>query len=164
MKCTIAIIVLATVASAMPQGGPGIGIGGPGIGHGGHGHGYEDHPAKYQYEYGVQDEYTHSNYGHSEHRDGHITEGTYFVSLPDGRTQRVHYTVNGDEGYVAEVTYEGEAQFGPGVGVFGGRGVGGPGLGGRGPGGPGIGGPGIGGPGIGGPGIGGPGGRGLGGF
>jgi hypothetical protein len=129
-------LVFATVASAMPQ-GPGIGHG---IAHGiAHGPVYDYGPAKYQYEYGVKDDYSHNNYGHGEHRDGHITEGSYFVSLPDGRLQNVHYTVNGDEGYIAEVTYEGDAHFGPGIGGIGGHGVGGPGL--RGPrlGGPGIG-------------------------
>jgi hypothetical protein len=142
-------LAFATLASAMPQGGPGIG----------HGHGpvhYDEGPALYRYEYAVKDDYSHANYGHGEHRDGHITEGSYFVSLPDGRLQTVHYTVNGDEGYVAEVTYQGEAHFGPGHGGIGGRGVGGSGIagpgliGGRGLGGPGL----IGGRGLGGPGIG----------
>ena len=44
--------------------------------------------------------------------------------LPDGRTQVVKYYVTGDEGYVAEVTYEGTATVGPGAGGVGG-GVGG---------------------------------------
>lgn len=38
-------------------------------------------------------------------------QGEYRVLLPDGRTQVVKYYVNGDEGYVAEVTYEGTANF-----------------------------------------------------
>ena len=36
-------------------------------------------------------------------------KGMYYVLLPDGRLQKTVYTVNGDEGYVAHVTYEGEA-------------------------------------------------------
>ena len=35
------------------------------------------------------------------------------MNLPDGRLQRVVYTVAGDGGYVAEVTYEGEPQYPP---------------------------------------------------
>ena len=35
------------------------------------------------------------------------------MQLPDGRLQKVTYTVNGDSGFVADVTYEGEAQYAP---------------------------------------------------
>ena len=39
------------------------------------------------------------------------TQGSYYVSLPDGRLQKVAYSVSGDGGYVADVTYEGVAQY-----------------------------------------------------
>merc|ERR1739848_754758 len=45
---------------------------------------YPDVPASYTYSWAVKDDYTNNNYGQDEKRDG---------------------------GYVAEVTYEGEAQF-----------------------------------------------------
>ena len=61
----------------------------------------------------VADEYSQNNYCHSETRNGDTTQGEYFVNLPDGRLQRVVYTVAGDGGYVAEVTYEGEPQYPP---------------------------------------------------
>ena len=72
---------------------------------------YPDEPAKYSYSYSVQDDYTSNNYGANEDRDGYATSGSYYVALPDGRLQKVSYSVNGDGGYVAEVTYEGEAQY-----------------------------------------------------
>merc|ERR1712080_8705 len=65
----------------------------------------------YQYDYAVKDDYSGVDFGHNEARDGYNTHGSYYVALPDGRLQRVTYTVNGDEGYVAEVTYEGEATY-----------------------------------------------------
>ncbi|XP_076059602.1 uncharacterized protein LOC143036239 [Oratosquilla oratoria] len=69
-----------------------------------------DDPPRYDFNYAVKD-YSNNDFGHQENRDGYNTNGGYSVLLPDGRLQRVTYTVNGDEGYVAEVTYEGEAQY-----------------------------------------------------
>merc|ERR1712223_161106 len=62
------------------------------------------HP-KYAYGYAVNDHDSGNNFGQSESRDGGATSGSYYVALPDGRTQKVVYTVNGDAGYIAEVTY-----------------------------------------------------------
>ncbi|XP_042870815.1 cuticle protein 7-like [Penaeus japonicus] len=68
-------------------------------------------PAKYDYEWGVRDSYSGNDFGHNEDRDGYNTRGSYYVQLPDGRRQKVTYYVNGDSGYVAEVTYEGQAHY-----------------------------------------------------
>ena len=65
----------------------------------------------YTYDYAVKDGYSGVDFGHNEARDGYNTQGSYYVALPDGRLQKVTYTVNGDEGYVAEVTYVGEATY-----------------------------------------------------
>lgn len=70
-----------------------------------------DEPASYAFEWQVQDDYTKNNYGHKENREDTITNGEYYVLLPDGRTQKVTYTVDGYNGYQAEVSYEGEAQY-----------------------------------------------------
>ncbi len=66
-----------------------------------------------QYGYKVYDEYHKTNFGHDEKRDGKHTSGSYFVHLPDGRVQTVHYTVDGYNGYVADVKYEGKAHYAP---------------------------------------------------
>ncbi|XP_076059588.1 uncharacterized protein LOC143036225 [Oratosquilla oratoria] len=68
-------------------------------------------PAKYDFNYAVKDDYSGNDFGHQEARDGYDTQGSYYVQLPDGRLQKVSYTVNGDSGFVADVTYEGEAQY-----------------------------------------------------
>ncbi|XP_068241283.1 pro-resilin-like [Palaemon carinicauda] len=73
---------------------------------------YPDVPPNYTYKYGVADGYSGNNYEHSEVRDGYKTEGSYVVDLPDGRKQIVNYFDNGD-GLVAQVTFEGEAQYPP---------------------------------------------------
>ena len=49
---------------------------------------------------------TGNQFGHGEQRDGTLTQGEYRVLLPDGRTQTVRYSVDGNSGYVAEVTYD----------------------------------------------------------
>ncbi|XP_042875686.1 cuticle protein 7-like [Penaeus japonicus] len=70
---------------------------------------YDD--AKYDFNWAVKDEYSGNDFGHQESRDGDNTEGSYYVQLPDGRLQKVTYYVDGDNGYVADVTYEGEARY-----------------------------------------------------
>ena len=66
---------------------------------------YAGVPPKYGYQYAVADKVSGSNFGASESRDGAATSGSYYVALPDSRTQKVVYTVNGDAGYISEVTY-----------------------------------------------------------
>ncbi|XP_066948360.1 pro-resilin-like [Macrobrachium rosenbergii] len=72
---------------------------------------FESSEAKYSFNWAVSDESSENHYGHQESREGDDTQGSYYVQLPDGRLQKVSYHVDGDDGYVAEVTYEGEAQF-----------------------------------------------------
>jgi len=57
--------------------------------------------------------HTPTNFGHKEERNGYQTQGLYYVLLPDGRLQKVAYTVDKDSGYVAHVSYEGTAQYPP---------------------------------------------------
>ncbi|XP_037791681.1 uncharacterized protein LOC119587009 [Penaeus monodon] len=65
---------------------------------------------QYNFNYAINDAFG-NDFGHQEGRDGYNTQGSYYVQLPDGRLQRVTYTVNGNQGYVAQVTYEGVAQY-----------------------------------------------------
>lgn len=66
---------------------------------------------RYNFDWAVKDDLAENDFAHEESRDGDHTRGSYSVLLPDGRVQTVTYYVNGDSGYVAEVTYEGSAQF-----------------------------------------------------
>merc|ERR1712018_492066 len=68
-------------------------------------------PAVYEYGYAVQDDYSKAAFSASENRNGDATTGSYSVALPDGRTQHVKYTVDAYGGYVADVSYEGVAQY-----------------------------------------------------
>jgi len=72
--------------------------------------GYPDLPPTYSYTYGVKDDYSLVNFAAKENRDGPAATGSYQVELPDGRTQTVTYTA-GVDGYVAEVSYSGEAKY-----------------------------------------------------
>ena len=72
---------------------------------------YADVPASYTYDWAVKDDYSNNNYGQNESRYGDKTTGSYYVLLPDGRTQTVTYTVDGYGGYVADITYSGEAKY-----------------------------------------------------
>merc|ERR1719347_1472577 len=64
----------------------------------------------YNYNWAVADPEQGLDFGHSTDSDGAVVKGEYRVLLPDGRTQIVRYTADHDSGYVAEVTYEGEAR------------------------------------------------------
>merc|ERR1712105_99171 len=73
-----------------------------------------DEPAKYAYEYAVADDYSGARFNAGENRDGYATSGSYSVNLPDGRLQTVNYKVaDAYSGYVADVSYSGEAQYPP---------------------------------------------------
>lgn len=72
---------------------------------------YESSEAKYDFQWAVRDDSSGNDFGHQESRDGDHTQGSYYVQLPDGRLQKVSYFVDGDSGYVAQVSYEGEARY-----------------------------------------------------
>jgi len=73
---------------------------------------YADEVSPYTYTYAVADDYSKSNFNAEETSDGASNvQGSYTVALPDGRIQKVTYTSNGYDGYVAEVTYEGTASY-----------------------------------------------------
>nr|XP_027225880.1 cuticle protein 7-like [Penaeus vannamei] len=98
-----ALAVLVVVAIARPDSPPTYGYSAPTPSYA--------PPAKYDFNYAVNDPPSANDFGHQEARDGDNTQGSYYVLLPDGRLQKVTYNVNGDSGYVADVTYEGEAQY-----------------------------------------------------
>ncbi|XP_058834464.1 pro-resilin-like [Topomyia yanbarensis] len=75
---------------------------------GSEGYNYADanaEPAKYSFEYNVQDSYSGNDFGHMESRDGDRTVGRYYVLLPDGRKQIVNYEAD-QNGYRPTITYE----------------------------------------------------------
>ncbi|XP_042239701.1 pro-resilin-like isoform X2 [Homarus americanus] len=97
----VLVLCVVTMPVARPQNHPSEYYGSP----------VSNTPAQYNFNWQVKDDPSGNDFGHEESRDGDNTQGSYYVLLPDGRLQRVTYTVNGNSGYVAEVTYEGEAQF-----------------------------------------------------
>merc|ERR1712203_1046189 len=73
---------------------------------------YPDEVSPYTYTYAVADDYSKSNFNAEETSDGASNvQGSYTVALPDGRIQKVTYTSNGYDGFVADVTYEGTAVY-----------------------------------------------------
>ena len=121
----VAAPLVASVAHPVAHGvGIGHGVVGHGIGHGVVGHAvahpiahavaevYPDEISPYQYQYAVADDYSGSRFDAAETDDGTAArEGHYSVNLPDGRIQHVNYRANDAEGYIAEVTYDGQAVF-----------------------------------------------------
>ena len=73
---------------------------------------YPDEISPFTYTYAVADDYSKANFNQQESNDGNSNvQGSYSVALPDGRIQTVKYTSNGYDGLVADVTYEGTAQY-----------------------------------------------------
>merc|ERR1719245_2660358 len=73
---------------------------------------YPDEVSPYTFTYAVADDYSKANFNAEEQSDGASNvAGSYSVALPDGRIQHVKYSSNGYDGYVADVTYEGTAQY-----------------------------------------------------
>ncbi|XP_063242313.1 pro-resilin-like [Bacillus rossius redtenbacheri] len=72
-------------------------------------------PAKYEFSYQVNDAPSGNDFGHKESRDGDVANGVYYVALPDGRKQMVEYVAD-QAGYRPQVTYQGEAKYGPPAG------------------------------------------------
>ncbi|KAI9558675.1 hypothetical protein GHT06_015464 [Daphnia sinensis] len=64
----------------------------------------------YSFGYAVEDNKAGLDFGHRETSDGLVVTGTYYVLLPDGRKETVNYKADAN-GYVAEVSYEGEAKL-----------------------------------------------------
>merc|ERR1711976_256480 len=51
-------------------------------------------------------------FNQAENNDGAgVVDGEYSVNLPDGRIQHVKYHANDYDGFVADVTYEGEPHY-----------------------------------------------------
>ncbi len=65
----------------------------------------------YGFSYNVKDDYSGTDFGHTESRHAENTEGEYYVLLPDGRVQTVKYNVDPYSGFVAEVVYEGQPKY-----------------------------------------------------
>eukprot|EP00091_Calanus_sinicus_P025392 TRINITY_DN9672_c0_g1_i1.p1 TRINITY_DN9672_c0_g1~~TRINITY_DN9672_c0_g1_i1.p1 ORF type:complete len:108 (+),score=37.26 TRINITY_DN9672_c0_g1_i1:280-603(+) len=95
-KSTICLCLLAA-AYATPQGGYAV----------------EKLPPKpFNYQYGVSDDYSKANFQKTESQDanGNVI-GSFVIALPDGRIQTTKYTADHVQGFVAEVTYQGEAVY-----------------------------------------------------
>ena len=65
----------------------------------------------YRYRYGVNQPSKKLYFSKEEQRRDGRTAGSYSVLLPDSRVQTVTYTVEGDSGFQAKVTYSGQARY-----------------------------------------------------
>merc|ERR1712106_113413 len=71
-------------------------------------------PQPYAYEYGVADDYSKANFKKAETQDNYgNVAGSFTIALPDGRIQTTTYTADHENGFIAEVTYEGTPVYPP---------------------------------------------------
>ena len=71
-------------------------------------------PQPFAYEYGVNDDYSKVNFKKTESQDasGNV-QGSFVIALPDGRIQTITYTADHVNGFVADVSYQGEPVYPP---------------------------------------------------
>merc|ERR1712215_351890 len=93
LLCVVCLAVGLPQSYGPPPPPPSNGYGAPGVGE-------EAAPAQYNFDWSVKDDESGNDFGHEETRDVDFTQGSYYVLLPDGRMQRVDYTVDGDSGFV----------------------------------------------------------------
>ena len=74
---------------------------------------YKEEAHPYQYSYAVADDYSKSIFNAQEASKAGVVTGSYSVHLPDGRIQTVTYTADHTNGFIADVSYSGEAIFPP---------------------------------------------------
>uniref|UniRef100_A0A8D8UB20 Pro-resilin n=1 Tax=Cacopsylla melanoneura TaxID=428564 RepID=A0A8D8UB20_9HEMI len=128
--CAVLSILSSTVSSQYPAAKPpSATYGAPGIPQGGGGGyggapppapggkpgagGESSEPEPFSFNYQVKDEASGNDFGHkADSADGKLVQGEYNVQLPDGRKQIVTYTAD-ENGYKADVKYEGEARPAP---------------------------------------------------
>merc|ERR1712071_242828 len=71
-------------------------------------------PQPYAYEYGVNDDYSKANFKKTETQDAAgVVQGSFVIALPDGRIQTTTYHADHQNGFIAEVTYEGTPVYPP---------------------------------------------------
>jgi len=71
-------------------------------------------PKPFAYQYGVKDDYSGAAFQKNENQDDYGNlQGSYTVALPDGRTQIVTYKADHENGFIADVKYEGTAVYPP---------------------------------------------------
>merc|ERR1739848_980905 len=71
-------------------------------------------PRPFAYQYGVKDDYTGTTFDKAETQDNYgNVKGEYKVQLPDGRIQIVTYTADHENGFIADVKYDGIPQYPP---------------------------------------------------
>merc|ERR1712117_702287 len=65
-------------------------------------------PAQYAYQWQVLDKEFNNDFGQEETRSGDKVQGSYYILLPDGRRQKVSYTVDGQSGFQADLEFVGD--------------------------------------------------------
>merc|ERR1712029_730881 len=72
----------------------------------------EGPPKPYNYQYGVADDYSKANFQKSEAQDSNgNVKGQFVIALPDGRIQTPSFTADPVNGFVADVSYQGEPVY-----------------------------------------------------